>query len=175
MTSMGRYMSPRYGRVILVSGYPVLTAVNCSQHWCPICVHCQFPVLSNLLESMRLNIDRDLVSGQLPNKSRHLDELTHTRDMVMWYWSVAILFWQLSIDHIVNVQCKRCGLVKTRLRHPSFPFDSLPYPPVQSVDAYVRSVNHVTTKRKEIDHILWVWGSIPRACGTPAKIYFLNL
>ena len=30
---------------------------------------------------MRLNIDRDvlkqLVSGQLPNKSRHLDELTH--------------------------------------------------------------------------------------------------
>ena len=40
-----------------------------------------FPVLSNQLEVMRLNIDRDLekqlVSGQLPNKSRHLDELTH--------------------------------------------------------------------------------------------------
>ena len=83
--------------------------------------------------------------------------------MVIGYWSVAILFWQLSIDHIVNVQCKRCGLVKTRLRHPSFPFDSLPYPPVQSVDAYVRSVSHVTTKRKEVDHNLWVWGSVPRA------------
>ena len=26
---MGRYLSPRYGQVILVSGYPVLTAVNC--------------------------------------------------------------------------------------------------------------------------------------------------
>ena len=48
--------------------------------------------------------------------------------MVMGYWSVAILFWQLSIDHIVNVQCKRCGLGKTCLRHPSLPFDSLPYP-----------------------------------------------
>ena len=47
--------------------------------------------------------------------------------MVMGDWSVAILFWQLSIDHIVNVQCKRCGLAKTRLRHPSLPFDSLPY------------------------------------------------
>ena len=41
-TSMGRHLSPRYGQVILVSGYPVLTAVNWSQHWCPICVHYQF-------------------------------------------------------------------------------------------------------------------------------------
>ena len=48
--------------------------------------------------------------------------------MVMGYWSVAILFLQLSIDHIVNVQCKRCGFTKTRLRHPSLPFDSIPYP-----------------------------------------------
>ena len=42
LTSMGRYLSPRYGLVILVSGYPVLTAVNWSKHWCPICVHYQF-------------------------------------------------------------------------------------------------------------------------------------
>ena len=28
---MGRHLSPRYGQVILVSGYPVLTAVNWSQ------------------------------------------------------------------------------------------------------------------------------------------------
>ena len=80
--------------------------------------------------------------------------------MVIWYWSVAILFWQLSIDHIVNVQCKRCGLGKTRLRHPSLPFDSLPYPThtiCRRVRTYVRSVNHVTTKWKEVDHILLVW------------------
>ena len=42
LSSMGRHPSPRYGQVILVSGYPVLTAVNWSQHWCPICVHYQF-------------------------------------------------------------------------------------------------------------------------------------
>ena len=60
--------------------------------------------------------------------------------------------------HIVNVEYKRCGFAKTRLRHPSLPFDRPPTLPVQSVDAYVPSVNHVKTKRKEVDHILWVWG-----------------
>ena len=33
---MGRHLSPRYGQVILVSGYPVLTVVNWSQYWCAI-------------------------------------------------------------------------------------------------------------------------------------------
>ena len=33
---MGRHLSPRYGQVILVSGYPVLTAVNWWQHWCAV-------------------------------------------------------------------------------------------------------------------------------------------
>ena len=37
-TSVGRHLSLRYGKVILVSGYPVLTAVNWSQHWCAIYV-----------------------------------------------------------------------------------------------------------------------------------------
>ena len=35
---MGRHLSPRYGQVILVSGYPVLTAVNWWEHWCAISV-----------------------------------------------------------------------------------------------------------------------------------------
>ena len=84
----------------------------------------------------------------------------------MGYWSVAILFWQLSIDHIVNVLYKRWGLAKTRLRHPSLPFDSLPYPTrtiCRRVRTYVRSFNQVTTNRKEVDHIPWVWGSVTRA------------
>ena len=95
--------------------------------------------------------------------------------MVMGYWSVAILFWQLSIDHIVNGQYKRYGFAKTHLRHPSLPFESLPYPTrtiCRRVRTYVRSVSHVTTKRKEVDHILWVWGSVSRALrvrGSPAK------
>ena len=51
---------------------------------------------------------------------------------------------------------------------PSFLIVS-PTPPVRT---YVRSVDHVTTKRKEVDHNLWVWGSVPRvlrARGSPAK------
>ena len=69
--------------------------------------------------------------------------------MVTWYWSVAILFWQLSIDHIVNVQYKRCGFAKTRLRHPSLPFDSLPHPPpVQSVDACARSITWQPSEKR---------------------------
>ena len=39
---MGGHLRPRYGQVILVSGYPVLTAVNWSQNWCAICVQYQF-------------------------------------------------------------------------------------------------------------------------------------
>ena len=40
-TSIGRHLSPRYDQVILVSGYPVLTAVNWSQDWCAICLQYQ--------------------------------------------------------------------------------------------------------------------------------------
>ena len=93
---------------------------------------------------MRLNIGRGLVkqlTGQrTASKStsrRWVD--TWARDMVMWYWSVAILFWQLSIDHFVNVQCTWCGLAKTRLRHPSLPIDSLLYPTLRRVRTYVRT------------------------------------
>ena len=31
--SVGRYLSPRYGQEILVSGYTVLTVVNEIKHW----------------------------------------------------------------------------------------------------------------------------------------------
>ena len=66
--------------------------------------------------------------------------------MVMWYWFVAILFWQLSIDHIVNVQGKHAWDT------PPFLLIVSPTLPVQSVDEYIRSVNHVTTKQKDLDH-----------------------
>ena len=55
-TSMGRHLSPRYGQVILVSGYPVLTAVNWLQHLCAIWIQYQVvPRLANQLESLGLN------------------------------------------------------------------------------------------------------------------------
>ena len=178
---MGQHLSPRYGQVILVGGYPVLTAVNWSQHWCPmdVCI-ISFSVLSNKLESMRLNIDRDLVkqlvSGQLPNKSRHLDELTH--EPSIWQcdtgqWLSCFDSCQLTILWMANV--KDVDLPRHAWDTPPFLLIVSPTLPVQSVDAYVRtyvrSVSHVTTKRKEVDHILWVWGSVPRALrarGNPA-------
>ena len=93
------------------------------------------------------------VTGHLPNKSHHLDELTHEPTI----WSCDACQWlshfdSLSIDHIVNVQYKRCGFAKTRLRYPSLPFDSLPYP-TRTICRRVRTLGHVTTKQKEVDHI----------------------
>ena len=131
---MGRHLSPRYSQVMLVSGYLVLTAVNWSQHWCPICVSvllCSNPKLARKYE-----IEHWSRSSKTINWSADSFQINHVTS-ISWhmsprhghgYWSVAILFWQLSIDHIVNVQYKRSGLAKTRLRHPSLPFDSLRYP-----------------------------------------------
>ena len=57
----------------------------------------------------------DAYTTYLPIKATSRQWLdTWARDMVMGYWSVAILFWQVSFDHIVNVQCKR-WLVKVDL------------------------------------------------------------
>ena len=127
---------------------------------------------------MRLNIDRDLVkqlvSGQLPNKSRHLDELTH--EPSIWQcdtgqWLSCFDSCQLTILWMANV--KDVDLPRHAWDTPPFLLIVSPTLPVQSVDAYVRSVSHVTTKRKEVDHIPWVWGSVPRALrarGSPAII-----
>ena len=123
VASMSWHMSPRYGHGILVSGYPVMTAVN----W----PYCEF---------------------------------------------------------IVNVLYKRCGLAKTRLRHPSLPFDSLPTPPVQSVDAYVRTyARSITWQPKEkrltiiygygaLSHAISIIGKHTRRCmsQTFGKIVYVN-
>ena len=178
---MGRHLNPRYGQVILVSGYLVLTAVNWSKHWCPKCVHYQFSCapIPNWLESMRLNIVRDLgkqltiVSGHHPNKSRHLNDLTHEPAIWSWdtgQWLSCFDSCQLTILWISYI--KDVDLRRHAWDTPPFHLIVFPTPPVQSVDAYVRSVNHVTTKGKEVDHIPWVWGSVPRAlraCGSPAN------
>ena len=136
---------------------------------------------------MRLTIDRDLVkqlvSGQLPNKSRHLDELTHEPSIWQYdtgQWLACFDSCQLTILWMANV--KDVDLPRHAWETPLFLLIVSPTLPVQSVDAYVRtyvrSVIHVTTKRKEADHILWVWGSVPRALRarrSPAiKILILN-
>ena len=78
---MGRHLSPRYGQVILVSGYPVLTAVNWSQHWCTMCVQYQSSCAPKLA---RVNIGCPVVrTGRrctvkwLPNFLGWVDLLTH--------------------------------------------------------------------------------------------------
>ena len=41
-------------------------------------------------------------------KTHDLDELlTWARDMVTWYWSADTLFWQVSVDHNMDVQYQR--------------------------------------------------------------------
>ena len=131
---------------------------------------------------MRLNIDcelvKQLVSGQLPNKSRRLDELTH--EPLIWQcdtgqWLSCFDSCQLTILWMANI--KDMGLPRHTWDTPPFLLIVSPTLPVQSVDAYVRtyvrSVSDVTTKWKEVDHILWVWGSVPRALrarGSPAII-----
>ena len=52
---MGRHLGPRYGQVILVSGCPVLIAVNWSQHWCAACA-ISFLLAPKLAKSVRVNI-----------------------------------------------------------------------------------------------------------------------
>ena len=90
---------------------------------------------------MRLNIDRDLVkqlvSGQLPNKSRHLDELTHEPSI----WQCDTGQWLSCFDSCRLTILWMSRFTKTRLRHPSLPFDGLPYPTrtiCRRVRTYVR-------------------------------------
>ena len=94
----------------------------------------------------------------------------HMRDMVMWYWSVAILFWQLSIDHIVNVQYKRCGFARHAWDTPPFLLIVSPTPPVQSVNAYVRIYERTLGQSRDNQTKRgWVWGSGPAIIETRWK------
>ena len=112
-TSMGRHLSPRYGQVILVSEYPVLTAVNWSQHWCPMCVHYQFSCALKLprkyeiehwsRSSKAINWSAD----SFKKKTRHLDEMTH--EPTIWscdtgQWLSCFDRCQLTILWMSNIQ-----------------------------------------------------------------------
>ena len=56
----------------------------------------------------RANRKQLLGQRSTPKKTRDLDELhTWARDMVTWHWSADTLFWQVSIDHNMDVQYQR--------------------------------------------------------------------
>ena len=85
---MGLHLSPRYGQVILVSGYPVLTTVNWSQHWCTICVQYQSSCATKLARKCEIkqwfscSADGRAGCGRctvtwLPNFLGWVDLLTH--------------------------------------------------------------------------------------------------
>ena len=119
------------------------------------CVHYQFFCALKLARSMRLNIDRDLVkqlvSGQLPNNSRHLDELTH--EPPIWQcdtgqWLSCFDSCQFTISWMANV--KDVDLLRHAWDTPPFLLIVSPTLPVQSVDAYVRTyARSVTWQPKE--------------------------
>ena len=85
---------------------------------------------------MRLNIDRDLVK-QLPH---HLDELTH--EPAIWscdtgQWLSSFESCQLTILWMSNI--KDVDLPRHAWDTPPFLLIVSPTPPIQSVDAYVRT------------------------------------
>ena len=104
---------------------------------------------------MRLNIDcelvKQLVSGQLPNKSGHLDELTH--EPPIWQcdtgqWLSCFDSCQLTILWMANI--KDMGLPRLIWDAPPFLLIVSPTLPVQSVDAYVRTyARSVTWQQNE--------------------------
>ena len=90
---MGRHLSPRYGQVILVSGYPVLTAVNWSQHWCPICVHYQFSCALKL--ARKYEIEHWSRSSKTINWSADSFQINH----------VTLMSWHMNLryGHVILV------------------------------------------------------------------------
>ena len=90
LTSMGRHLSPRYGQVILVSGYLVLTAVNWSQHWCAI---------SGLpkKENVRVNIGKPAVRTDGLSGGRAVSRCTVTWLPNFLGWVDYFIFWSMVL------------------------------------------------------------------------------
>ena len=77
---------------------------------------------------------------------------------------------------IINSQCSSIKWIERSTKYVLPRIQVCTYVPIYVrtyVCTYVRSVNHVTSKRKEGHHILRVWGSVTRALraqGSPAII-----
>ena len=80
------------------------------------------------------------------------------------YWAICLNIYCFVLSFCLLLH--RLAVRISLLFYIFLPFDSLPYPTL-TICRRVRSVNHVTTKRKEIDHILWVWGSVEASVAAP--------
>ena len=133
---MGRHLSPRYGQVILVSGYPVLTAVNWSQHWCPICVHYQF--------SCALKLASKTINWSADNfQINHVTSMSWHRSLR--YGHVILLSGYPVLTAVYWPFCE-CAIIQD-VDLPRHAWDALssllivsPTPPLQSVDACAPSI-----------------------------------
>ena len=142
---MGRRLSPRYDQVILVSGYPLLTAVDWSQHWCPICVHYQFSCALKL--ARKFEIEHWSRSSKAINwsadsfhKTCQVDELTH--DPAIWSWDTGqwlSCFNSCQLTILWLSYIKDVDFPRHTWDTPPFFSIASPTPPVQSVDVYVRT------------------------------------
>ena len=140
---MGRHLSPRYSQVILVSGYLVLTAVNWSQHWCPICVSvflCSDPKLAKKYE-----IEHCSRSSKTINWSADSFQINHVTSM-SWHMSPRYGHVILVSGYPVLTAVNWPFVNVQDVDLPRHAWDTLPSllivsptPPLQSVDACVRT------------------------------------
>ena len=108
------YLSPRYGYVILVSGYLLLTVVN-------------WPSNGSLMSNFTVVIDLYIFFGRHLAWLRRLINILRVyiwaRDMIMWHWSAGFLFWQLFVKTAVKTRCKPlCNLKFTKLSRLRSPY-----------------------------------------------------
>ena len=145
---MGRHLSPRYGQVILVSGYPVLTAVNWWKHWCPTCVHYQFsyaPKLARKYEIERWSRSRKTINwvsdrfqiNHVTSMSWHMSPRYRHGILVSGYPVLTAVNWPYCECPILKSYIKDVDLPRHAWDTPPFLLIVSPTPPVQSVDAYV--------------------------------------
>jgi len=98
----------------------------------------------------------------------HLDQLTH--EPAIWSWDTGqwlSCFDSCQLTILWMSYIKDVDLPRHARDTPSFLFIASPTPPVESVDAYVRTLS------QSRDIFQYVWGSVPRAlrgCGSPAII-----
>ena len=146
---MGRHLSPRYGQLMLVSGYPVLTAVNWLQHWCPIWVHYQFSCAPKL--AWKYGIEHWSRSSKTINWSADSFQINHVTSM-SWHMSPRYGHVILVSGYPVLTAVNWLFVNVQDVDLPRHAWDTLPSllivsptPPLQSVDAYVRTYTRSIT------------------------------
>ena len=158
--------------MILVSGYPVLTAINWSQHWCPICVHYQFSCALKL--ARKYEIEHWSRSSKTINWSADSFQINHVTSM-SWHMSPryvhVILVSGYPVLTAVNWPFCECPIYKmwTCQDTPPSLLIVFPTPPLQSVDAYERTLGQSLDNQTKRG---WPYSMSMRLCrarGSPAK------